>query len=86
MEWFRKSAEQGFPEAQYNLGYAFANGEGVPKNLVSALMWFTIADANGLQQGGETAKEAKQFMNLFQIAEARRRTRRCLNSNYQDCD
>ena len=28
--WFREAAEQGFPDAQYNLGSIYFNGQGVP--------------------------------------------------------
>ena len=32
---------------QYNLGFMYANGEGVPKDNVLAYMWWNIAGANG---------------------------------------
>ena len=40
-------AEQGFAPAQYNLGVMYTNGQGVPKDSVSAHMWFNIAASNG---------------------------------------
>ena len=45
--WFRKSAEQGFTQAQYNLGVLYANGRGVLRDDVVAYRWFSIAAAAG---------------------------------------
>jgi TPR repeat protein len=41
----RKAAESGNAEAMYYFGQALELGEGVPKNEVSALMWFNLAAA-----------------------------------------
>jgi TPR repeat protein len=43
--WFRKSAEQGYPEAQYRLGAALWSGEGVATNRAEALSWYGKAAA-----------------------------------------
>ena len=40
-------AEQGDAEAQYNLGRIYANGEGVPPNVVEAVRWFRLGAAQG---------------------------------------
>ncbi len=42
-KWFRKAADQGHPEAQYNLGLAYANGQGVAQDNIQALMWMNLA-------------------------------------------
>jgi TPR repeat protein len=42
-KWFRKAADQGHPEAQYNLGLAYANGQGVARDNVQALTWMNLA-------------------------------------------
>lgn len=36
-------AEQGNPEAQYQLGYMYLYGTGLPKNYTEAWFWLTIA-------------------------------------------
>ena len=41
-------AEQGDPDAQYNLGLLYMNGQGVEKNDRTALMWFTRAGQQGI--------------------------------------
>ena len=37
VHWFTKSAEQGFAEAQNNLGVMYENGRGVPQNYRKAI-------------------------------------------------
>ena len=39
----RARAEQGVADAQSDLGYMYANGEGVPQDDVQAHMWFNLA-------------------------------------------
>lgn len=41
--WFRKAAEQNHAEAQYNLGWRYAEGRGVPKDEVEAVKWYRRA-------------------------------------------
>lgn len=41
-------AEQGDPDAQYNLGLLYMNGLGVEKDERTALLWFTRAGQQGL--------------------------------------
>jgi len=42
-----KAAEQGFAEAQYNLGWMYRNGRGVPGNDAKAVEWYTKAAEQG---------------------------------------
>ena len=53
VKWFRRSADQGFGIAQFNLGIAYANGDGVTRNAQAAYGWFLLAKAqnvNGASQ------------------------------------
>ena len=45
--YFRKAADQGFAEAQNNLGVLYANGDGVKKDPKEARKWFDKAAAQG---------------------------------------
>ena len=47
IEWHTKSANQGYAEAEYNLGVMYYNGQGVSKNLNTAKQWFAKACENG---------------------------------------
>jgi len=48
MQWLRKSAQHGFPQAEYNLAMLYKVGQGVPLDAASSLMWFKRAAAQGL--------------------------------------
>ena len=47
VKWLRKSAEQGFAEAQYNLGTSYYFGRGVEQNYAMAVVWFRKAADQG---------------------------------------
>jgi len=44
---FRPMAERGNPKAQSVLGVMYRKGEGVPRNLSRAFMWFSFAARRG---------------------------------------
>ena len=43
VKWYRKSAQQNYTEAQFNLGWCFANGQGVKKDQTEAVSWWRKA-------------------------------------------
>lgn len=45
--WFRKSAEQDDPVAQFGLGVCYYWGYGVPKDGKEALRWWTMSAEQG---------------------------------------
>jgi TPR repeat protein len=47
VKWYRKAAEQGNANAQYNLGMMYDNGSGVEKNKVEAVKWYRKAAEQG---------------------------------------
>ncbi len=73
-EW-RPLAEQGDADTQYNLGFMYAQGPGVPQDLVRAHLWVNLAVA----QGDEDARKARYIlaerMTPAQLAEAQRLAR-----------
>lgn len=84
--WYRAAAEQGIPKAQANLGAMYGLGLGVAQDYVSAHMWSNIAAAAGNEIGHEQRELAASLMTADAIAEAQRRARICMASDYQDCD
>lgn len=46
-KWLLRSAEQGFPPAQYEAGKAFATGEGAPVSAAEAQKWYLAAAKQG---------------------------------------
>jgi TPR repeat protein len=50
VEWYRKAAEQGFAEAQYDLGVRCILGIGTAKDESAGLEWYRKAAAQGWQE------------------------------------
>ena len=86
LRWYRAAAEQGHAGAQNNIGFLYFEGRGVPQDYISAYVWINIAAANGDAHAHENREIAARQMTDDAIAEAQRRARVCMASNYQDCD
>jgi TPR repeat protein len=63
--WERQSAEQGFVEAQYDLGTIYQNGAGVQRSYAQAYLWYEIA----ARAGDREAAAARDFIAQFLIAD-----------------
>ncbi|WP_148132454.1 tetratricopeptide repeat protein, partial [Neisseria sp. HMSC074B07] len=50
VQWYRKAAEQGLADAQYNLGMMYANGQGVRQDYAEAVRWFRKTAEQGLAE------------------------------------
>jgi TPR repeat protein len=46
--WWRKAAERGDPESQYNLAFMYSKGQGVAQNQQMAFYWFAEAAGQGV--------------------------------------
>ena len=55
--WYRKAAEQGNANAQYNLGIMYYNGRGVPEDDSEAVRWFKKAAAQGYANAKKTLQQ-----------------------------
>ena len=60
--WFRKAAEYGMADSQYNLAILYARGIGVEQNLPEAYKWFARA---ALQGDVESAKKRDELGNTL---------------------
>jgi len=47
VKWYRKAAEQGYADAQSNLGWMYGNGKGVKQDDAEAVKWFRKAAEQG---------------------------------------
>ena len=47
IKWYTKAAENGYPDAQSELGFMFLNGEGVAVNKTEAVKWLSKAGEKG---------------------------------------
>ena len=50
MRWYRKATDEGYAEAEYNIGMLYANGQGVSRNLSQARLWMEKAAARGYEK------------------------------------
>ena len=48
VKWFRRAADRGLADAQFNLGWMYDRGEGVAKGHAEAVRWFRKAAEQGL--------------------------------------
>jgi TPR repeat protein len=60
------------PEGQYQLGFRYASGRGVPKDVVMAYKWLSIAAAHGHEQAIELKNMISERMTPEQVSSAER--------------
>jgi TPR repeat protein len=70
--WFRKSAEQGDPDAQFLLGRMNYDGNSLPQDYVEAFKWFEIAAVGGVAVAEQYRDGLAKAMTPEQIARARK--------------
>jgi len=58
VRWYRKAAEQGHANAQFNLGVGYANGQGVKQDHAEAVRWYRKATEQGLVYAVAALKRA----------------------------
>jgi TPR repeat protein len=79
VRWFRKAAEQGNTEGQWNLGVIYYEGRGMPRDYVEAHMWLNLAasgpSSHAQKQAADLRDKLARVMNLNQLMEAQRRAR-----------
>ena len=85
IEWFTKSAVQGFARAQFNLGWMYAKGKGLMQNYKKAYMWFNLASHNGSSEGQKSRDIMAKKLSSQDLIEAQKMTKRCLDSGYENC-
>jgi TPR repeat protein len=73
MMWCRRAADQGYAEAQFDVGHMYWHGEGVPKDLVQGYMWMTLAAEQNPRVTDQTIPNLEKNLTLKQIAEGKRR-------------
>jgi TPR repeat protein len=59
-KWYRKAAEQGFAEAQNNLGLMCALGRGVTQDDAEAVKWYRKAAEQGYAPAQNTLGEMRR--------------------------
>ena len=78
-------AEQGYADAQSNLGTMYDNGSGVLTDTKRAYMWYNLSSYNDNEIGGKNKDKITKEMTPADISKAQDMSSRCLESNYTDC-
>ena len=84
VRWYGKAADQGYPNAQFNLGLMYAKGEGVAQNYVVAHMWWYLARAQGYYPAREGMKLLVEQMTREQIEVAQKYQREWQEKQQKD--
>ena len=66
--------DQGNAYAQHNLGVAYRDGQGVPKDLVEAYAWLNLASAT-FAPAATLRAQLEKTMTAPQVADAQKRTK-----------
>lgn len=69
---YMKGAEAGHPASQNKVGAKYAEGKGIAKDVNRALMWFTIAAANGFKDAAENRDKAEKLLKPAEIKRAQK--------------
>ena len=57
VEWYRKAAEGGHVDSQFNLGVMCETGEGVEQDMAEAAKWYRKAAAQGNEDAAKRLRE-----------------------------
>jgi TPR repeat protein len=69
-KWVRRAADQGYARAQFDLGYLYEQGKGLPLDYVSAYMWYEAAAAGGEKRAGARLRSLSRLVTQQQIKTA----------------
>ena len=69
-KWFEKAAERGVVDSQFNLGVLFESGQGLPQNMENALVWYSIAGAQGDQMAAGRVGVLRQTLPAADVERA----------------
>ena len=73
-KWFEKAAERGVVDSQFNLGVLFESGQGMPKNVTDAFVWYSIAASQGDQFAKTRVEVLKETLDQNDLVAAASRT------------
>ncbi|MBX3549204.1 MAG: SEL1-like repeat protein [Xanthobacteraceae bacterium] len=69
--WFRKAAERGLRDSQYNLGVIYARGLGGPVNLAESFRWFSLAANQGDKDAAKKRDDVASRLDQQSLVAAR---------------
>jgi len=72
--WFKKSADQGSPIAQYNLGNCYKIGQGVIKDIVETYAYFNLSGISH-EPARKNREKLEKEMTRSQITAGQKRSK-----------
>lgn len=75
-KWFEKAAERGVVDSQFNLGVLHESGQGLPKNVTDAFVWYSIAAKQGDQFAKTRVDVLKSTLEQTDLITADERVRK----------
>ncbi|WP_394200815.1 tetratricopeptide repeat protein [Shewanella waksmanii] len=71
IDWYKKSARMGYSQAQSMLGFKYAMGTGVEKDMKTAYAWFTVALGNGHEISEQYQQKAAKELSAKELEVAK---------------
>jgi localization factor PodJL len=68
--WFRKAADRGVTDSEYNLAILYARGIGVEQNYAESYKWFVLAANHGDADAGKKRDEIGAHLDPQSLAAA----------------
>lgn len=87
LRWYMMAAKSGDASAQWNVGFMYQHGKGVPQSVMDSYVWYSIAAANKSSDfySQSRDKTARDF-SPRQLIIAQGRAKRCMASGYKNCE
>jgi len=82
--WFEKAAERGVVDSQFNLGVLFESGQGLPKNMADAFVWYSIAAKQGDQFAKTRVEVLKETLDQTDLVSAASRAEKFMPVKIDD--
>ena len=83
--WYRRAAEQGYAAAQFSLGVAHYNGDGVPQDPVLGYAWASVAASNGHEDAAGVRYRIAEQLSPSDLVIAQQIALRCREQGYEYC-
>jgi localization factor PodJL len=69
--WFRKAADRGIVDSQYNLAILYVRGFGVEQDYAESYKWFALASLLGDKDAGKKSEEVATHLDPQTLATAK---------------
>ncbi len=87
LRWYMMAAKSGDDSAQWNVGFMYKHGQGVPQSIIDAYVWYSIAAANHSSDFYRQSRDnIARDISPSQLLVAQGRAKKCMASEYKNCD